>query len=463
MRFSVFVALARIRGVRACASTLLAVLVASTAFHATAAVREYYFERAGGEHGLAQNTVTALAQDADGFIWVGTQGGLHRFDGQQYLLYRQDVRDPGSLPDSFITALAPDAHGGLWIGTYSHDVARLDLASGRIIRYGDRQPGSDRIRQVTALLPTPDGIWIATKDGLDRLDPATGRRTHILTLPADTPLGQSQALLRDQQGTVWYATAAGLYRLDRNGTVPALRIDSAGPLHALLRDRSGRIWVGGSGGLFLLSDRKSLLRAWPHGDDTGGDVRALAQAPDDHLWMSITEAGLRRFDPGSGTTQSLRQDVALPASLPEDAINALLVDSGGLLWVGGQLRGVSVADSRGARFPYLVDLKQGSNPGLDNLHGGARANSIRAIISTHDQRLWLASDDGRLLRYAADSGFEDFSSLLKPPAGHQGPWRVMAFADPGDGMPWVATTTGLFRLDPQVPSLRAVAIPGIEA
>ncbi len=463
MRFSVFVALALIRGARACASTLLAALVALTAFNATAAVREYYFERAGGDHGLAQNTVTTLAQDADGFIWVGTQGGLHRFDGQQYLLYRQDVRDPGSLPDSFITALAPDANGGLWIGTYSHDVARLDLASGQITRYGDRQAGSDRIRQVMALLPTPQGIWIASQGGLDRLDPTSGRRMHILTLPAGTPPGESQALLRDQQGTIWYATAAGLYRLDRDGTVPALRIDNAGPLHSLLRDRSGRIWAGGSGGLFLLSDRRSLLRAWPHGDDAGGDVRALAQAPDDHVWMSITGAGLRRFDPGSGTTQSLRQDVALPASLPEDAINALLVDSGGLLWVGGQLRGVSVADSRGARFPYLVDLEQGNNPGTDNLHGGARADSVRAIISTHDQRLWLASDDGRLLRYAADSGFEDFSSLLKPPAGHKGPWRVMAFADPGDGMPWVATTTGLFRLDPQVPSLRATAIPGIEA
>ncbi|MBA3486624.1 MAG: hypothetical protein H0T88_05455 [Lysobacter sp.] len=85
---------------------------------AMAAVRDYYFAQAA-KKGLTRNSVTAFAQDARGFIWVGTQGGLHRYDGQRYIPYRHDPSDVGSLPDNFVTALAPAGERTLWIGTYS--------------------------------------------------------------------------------------------------------------------------------------------------------------------------------------------------------------------------------------------------------------------------------------------------------------------------------------------------------
>jgi diguanylate cyclase (GGDEF)-like protein/PAS domain S-box-containing protein len=432
-------------------------LLLSTAMPAAAAVRDYYFERVGGPHGLAQNTVTALAQDPDGFVWVGTQGGLHRFDGQQYTLYRQDPRDPGSLPDSFVTALATSTDHALWIGTYSQYVARMDLSTGRIRRYSPTT-GSDGAgaRQVFALLAEPDAVWIGTGSGLDRLDPASGRHQRVFALDGHTLAGQPQALLRDPQGALWYATAAGLYRFDRDGTHPAL-VGPAMPLRTLLRDRSGRLWAGGSAGLFLVSDRRTLVPAWPRMGDTGGDVRALAEAPDGHLWFSVGGAGLRRFDPSSGEAWPLREEPGIPATLPEDGVNALMIGRGGLLWVGGQLHGVAVADSGGARFRYLVDIDP-------RLHGAQRTgNSIRAVTQTRDRRLWVGTDDGRLLRYDPSRGFEDFSALLRVQPGPADGKRVMAFGAAADGRPWVATTVGLFRLDPEIPTLEPVAIPGIAA
>ena len=256
---------------------------------AQAAVRAFYFERAGGAHGLAQNSVTALAQDADGFIWVGTQGGLHRFDGQQYTLYREDPDSADSLPDSFITALASDGGRALWVGTYSQDVARLDLDSGHIRRFGanpDDGNGSAS-RQVFALSATPDAVYVGTVAGLDRLDPRSGRRTRVLALPPDLLAGQPQALLHDAQGAYWYASAAGLYRLD-DSTRPAVRIDGAGALDALLQDRSGRIWAGGKAGLFLVTNRRTLVQAWPREDaNDGRDVRAQVEGADGHLWFSV--------------------------------------------------------------------------------------------------------------------------------------------------------------------------------
>ncbi len=435
---------------------MLALLLASSCLQASAAVRDYYFERAGGSGGLAQNTVTALVQDGDGFIWVGTQGGLHRYDGQHYTLYRQDPRDPGSLPDSFVTALARDDNHGLWVGTYSQYIARMDLRDGRIRHYpvgGGDGPGS---RRVFALLAEAGVVWVGTEHGLERLDPASGKRSRVLALPA-TRLGeQPQALLRGPRGTLWYATAIGLYRVEA-ASAPA-RVGPELPLRTLLRDRSGRVWAGGEDALYLLQDRSKLLQVWPRaGSGDGGDVRALVEAPDGQLWFSAAPYGLRRFDPRSGAATALRQNALLPGALPEDAINALLVDNAGLLWVGGQYHGVAVADAHGARFRYIVDLAQhGSDrPALDS--------SIRAIYQSRDRRLWLGTDDGRLLRYDPSTGFRDFSALLPDTPNGRSGQRVMAFADAGDGFPWVATTIGLFRLDPGMPALQPAPIPGIPA
>jgi diguanylate cyclase (GGDEF)-like protein/PAS domain S-box-containing protein len=436
------------------ACILLMLVVVPVAPPSRAAVRDYYFERAGGNDGLAQKSVTALAQDPDGFIWIGTQGGLNRFDGQRYTLYRENPHDADSLPDSFITALSVDGKRGLWIGTYSRYVARLDLASGHLRRYAATGNGN-KGRQVFALLATPTEVWIGTVDGLDRLDPDTGRQTRVLTLPSNQLSGRPQALMRDAQGTLWYGTGMGLYRLEK-GAATATRLDPALPTAALLRDRSGRIWAGTRWGLYLVTDRRTLVQAWPRGatDAAARDVRSVVETPDGQLWMAVSAAGLRRFDPASGRTSSLRQDDTLPASLPEDGINALLVDGAGLLWVGGQLHGAAVADSRGARFPYLVDRDLATPQGL--------GNSVRAVHQDDDGRLWLANDDGRLLRYDSARGFDDFTALLKrdeQPAA--APMRVMAFADAGGGLLWLATSAGLYQLDPRIPAIRAVPIPGI--
>lgn len=135
------------------------VLLAFASSLASAAVRDYYFTPLGSQKGLVQNSVTAFAQDDRGFVWVATQGGLHRYDGQRFVAHRHDPADPSSLPDSFVTALAATGDA-LWVGTYTRYVSRLDLRSGRIQRFlpGD---GDDAGAQVMALLPQRGGCGSA--------------------------------------------------------------------------------------------------------------------------------------------------------------------------------------------------------------------------------------------------------------------------------------------------------------
>jgi diguanylate cyclase (GGDEF)-like protein/PAS domain S-box-containing protein len=443
----------------ACLFGLTVALLGSGAVHdAAAATREFYFASVGSERGLAQNTVNALAQDPQGFIWVGTQGGLHRYDGQRYVPYRHDPRDPASLPDSYVTALALEGERALWVGSYSQYVARLDLASGRIRRYAATGDGQAQ-RQVMALLPRAGKLWVGTVAGLEWLDPETGARDTVLRL--DSRLLRSapaQTLLAGRDGDIWYASAAGLYRIGTRGGVE--RIGPAQGIRSLAKDHRGQLWVGRADGLHRLhSDGRSLVRAWPTeaGDDAPPEIRAIIETPDHFLWLSTYGRGLARFNPASGHATLVREEAGLMAGLPEDTINALLVDRGGMLWLGGQFRGVVITDPRGTRFSYVLDLKNGYPQ-------AAAGDSVRALLQDDAGALWIGTDNSRLLRYEPGRDqFEDLSASMPPVPAGAVRRRVMAIARDGSnrlepGRLWLATSSGLLRLDPATRRIETIAL-----
>ena len=422
-----------------------ALLAAGSAPPAAAATREFYFEAVGSERGLTQSSVSAITQDSLGFVWVGTQGGLHRYDGERYRVYRHDPEDPSSLPDSFVTALAVDDSRALWVGTYSQYVARLDLRSGAIRRYLDATPDRRADRQVLALLVEPDVLWVGTVAGLDRLDPATGQRRRVLAMRSAQPTGApNPQLLRDRAGRLWYATGEGLFRLD--GPTPT-RVGGTAPAYALREDRSGRLWLGGAHGLEQVRDGQRIP-AWP-GDVPGApsQVRSIAEAPDGALWLSVYPHGLRRFDPATGAVRTLHEDRSVPGRLPEDSINTLFVDRGGMLWLGGQFRGAAVGDPRGAHFAYLTNI--------DTTTGSAADDSVRSVVGTPGA-LWLGTDGARLQRYdLATQRFDDLTSAMPAPGG-----RVAAFLPLANGHVRLASDGGLLDLDPATRRITRVDLPG---
>ncbi|WP_167284916.1 EAL domain-containing protein [Marilutibacter alkalisoli] len=419
---------------------------------AGAAIRDHYFTSLGSEHGLAQATVQALVEDPQGFIWVGTQGGLHRYDGDRYQLFRHDPRDPASLPDSSITALAVSGEHSLWIGSNSEYVARLDLDSGQIQRFASTVGAGHRPRRVNALLARPGRLWVATGEGLEWLEPATGTRTRVLAFDAPPPQRQGrQTLVADRGGTVWHATSLGLFKVTASDVVE--RVGPAEPVLSLAIDHEGQLLIGRTDGLYRLAgDGREHQRVWPDTDeafDAPAPIQAIVEAPDHHLWLAINDNGLIRLDPDSGTFQHVQEEPMIRDSLPESGINTLMVDRGGMLWIGGSFRGVAITDPRGSRFRYIYNLDR------QDRYSITASNSVRAIHEDPDGDYWIATDNNRFWRYDPHADdFEEWSDRLATlfPAD-TAPVRVLAIADAGHGRMWLATSMGLVRFDPTADEL----------
>lgn len=409
---------------------------------ASAAQRSLRFERLSVDDGLSQHSVINILQDRQGFIWFGTQGGLHRFDGYRMTVYRNNTDDPGSLPDNYVSASYEDAEGRLWFGTKG-GLARHDPATGRFQRHALVDAGRSVQRSVEAIVPGPDGaLWLATTDGVVRFDPATGQHrayVHEADDRASLRDDRVHALAFDSAGALWVGTATGLDRKDphagrfthfalappadtRRNTISAL---SMGPRDTL--------WIGTAAGLEAWRLDEQQPRRQRMGAPEGMDevhIKTLYHDGGAQLWVGTDTDGLKWRDPSSGRFTSYRNSSQDPHSLSDNQVRAVLVDRTGTLWVGTYFGGINRTDLASGGF-----ARYGETEGI----GRAR---VRAIAEERDGRLWVGTiGDGLMLLDPATRRARRIDHGALP--GND--VTVLANAR---GRLWLGTPSGLLWRDP---------------
>ncbi|GIX34921.1 MAG: diguanylate cyclase [Lysobacteraceae bacterium] len=427
---------------------LLLQLLLLPAGTAEAARRDHVFRHLGSADGLAQNTILGLAQDRFGFVWVATQGGLHRYDGYRFDRFEHDPADPESLPENFVTALATDPDGQLWVGTNSRFVARLDPATRRFQRFEGALTGDLRRDGITALRSDgKGGLWLGTQAGIEHFDPATGERRELLRLspaPRVNRAGMPRSIdfRFDAEGVLWAATESGLFRIDPNGR-SYQRVGDPVPSYGMLGGDAGRIWIGRLDGLWRLDPAGRLEQVR---DGAGAPIPAtwrIASDPQGRLWLALLDGGLLRFDPHTRATLRIDYRPEIPGGLHERVLANLMVDRGGLLWVGGMTNGLATTPTYAPRFLFYTDTQPGPDP-----IGSA---NIRTIWQQDARTLWLGSENGGLHEVDLVTGafrnhFEALRQAL-PVATRGRALRVLGLA-PGDGGHlWVSTDQGAFDFD----------------
>ncbi|CAN7149795.1 diguanylate cyclase [Pseudoduganella sp. LjRoot289] len=411
------------------------------------------FENLSGLHfSMPTNSVLSLAQDGQGLIWMGTQNGLYRHDGQRSAIYRNDPAERHSLPGNHVSAIFRDGRDRMWFGT-SNGLARFDPERSAFISYN---PASATLFVRSIIGDGQDGLWLGTAQGLQHFDTAKGAFTayaHDPARPGSPATDRVEALARDADGGLWLsAWPAGIDYLAPGATEfrHFQPDDRAAPnakrntVNALLVDEQQRLWIGTASG---------VLR-WEIG--TPWAARAVLPAPDGvadfsvytvyqdnarTVWLGTQPAGLLRWDAQQQRFASYRHQPGDPNSLPSSRVPSVLVDRSDTLWAGTWDSGAARVDLASQGFGRFI-------PGADAREAQPRGNVIGSLSHADGGRLWLGGPSGvRLYDPASNRIVQSFRHDPAKPGSLSNDFVIAVLQPPGGAL-WVGTSTGLNRLDP---------------
>ncbi len=377
--------------------------------------RQYVYTVWQTADGLPQNTVRAITQTPDGFLWLATGAGLVRFDGVHFTTF--DKENTPAMPESSVTALCVDKDGSLWAGVEASGL--LHLQNGKFTLYTTAEGLSDNA--VASLLVANDGtLWIGTHfGGLNRF--SKGHFTHF---GPDSGLSglDVTSLLESGDGSLWVGTMRKQLNLFRNGrfvnygTAQGMSDDDT---MALYEDLDGTVWVGtDGGGLNRLKNER--FTSWSLKEGLlDKDVWAILRDRDQTLWLGTMGGGLARFQEGKVVSYTAKD------GLSSDYIDALYEDQDGSLWIG-------------TRGGGLGRLKDGDVTSFTETEGLSK-NDVKSICGTRDGNVWIGTEGGWLVRWR-DGQFKVFSKNRKADT-------FLSLSEDRHGALWLAATEdGLFRL-----------------
>ena len=409
--------------------------------------RPMYFRHLALQDGLSQNTITSILQDSQGFVWLGSENGLNRYDGYDIVHYYRDREDPNSLPGNFVWNIAEDRNTDLWIATNDGGIARWSRQSDSFTVYKhdptDRSSlASDSVR--TLLLGKGGLVWVGLTDqGLNVLDPDTGEIEHFRHDPDDPNSLSSDAiyaLYMDRAGAIWVGTDAGLNRFNpRSRNFLRYQHEANDPqtlsndrVRSIYEDHEGALWVGTmGGGLNRLNRFTGRFVRYLHNpeDDTtisNGHVRAIFEDDAQRLWIGTAD-GLNLLNRDTSTFYHFVKDQS-SESLSYSYVMSIYQDRGGLLWVGTRSGGVNIWNPRSWSLGhYIADW-------LEDTNVTAFASQGEQLwVGTFDRGLTLLEDDVVLKQYGEPELTDH---------------RVMSLLMDRQGALWIGTMRGgLNRLD----------------
>jgi signal transduction histidine kinase len=324
------------------------------------------------EHGLPQDTIRAIAQTADGFLWLGTDEGLARFDGYEFVVFN---KDSGDLPGNSITALAAARDGSLWIGTSNGLTCYRDK---RFHTYTTKQGLPDDA--ITALVADQAGtLWIVAGVYLSRYQ--DGKFTNLAPGP-DLPVTAVRAVREDWHRDLWVGGFGGVGKLAGGRFLPV--VDAAGLngniVTSILVDRHDHLWLGGSLGLIERSPAGKIRRYTERDGLPNGPVRALWEDRDGNIWVG-TNAGLARLEKGRLVTSSGE------GGFPREMVRSVFEDREGDLWVG--------ANSGLNRLRDDTFTVYGKSEGLPS-------DEPNTVFQDRGGRIWVGFHEGGLLLFSGE-------------------------------------------------------------
>lgn len=380
--------------------------VSAHALDASLLISQYQKQYWQVEQGLPHSYVTALSQAPDGYLLVGTDEGLARFDGMNFRPL--PVAPSFNLMRRWISAMRVSRDGSVWIGAFD----------GQILQWRD---GAVRLSLQTGgsvfdLHEERDGVVIAScRNGVFRIERGALRKVPDLGPPLDT----SWNVLAGNGGpTVWIVTSKGLFAVrDSASTLEVANGGEAGDVLTVFAAQTGELWIGATAGAYVIRGGKPPVRV----PGVDGPVVALLQDRDGTLWAGTWGRGLYRIGRG-GADRWASQN-----GLPDDFIRTLASDNEGNIWIGMRSGGLG-------RWRQTHVVPFGAAEGL-------AGNYAATVAADPRGDLWLGTWRGGL--YRLDGGVLTPQPLPLPTLY----FTVRAMAFDKAGHQWIGNWEGLSGFD----------------
>jgi signal transduction histidine kinase/ligand-binding sensor domain-containing protein len=355
--------------------------------------------------GLPQNSVRAIVQTRDGYLWLGTGGGLVRFDGVRFTVF--DGANTPALGDNRITALAEGPDGSLWIGTAQAGLVLLKDGVFRAFRSERDTSYEERSRwQIRSIAPSRNGgVWIGTSGGGFRRF-KDGRFSQLF-LDRDVVA----AMLEDRLGHVWVQTRDGVLELSwrEPDSFKVVRRLNGTHGNAIHQDRLGTIWIAGRQGLTRVTGDR-VTRFGRKERFPADLVLSICDDRDGNLWIG-TSQGLVRM---RGEQFDL---LTVNDGLANGFITTVHEDREGSLWIGSH---DGLHRLRDTRFVAVTARE------------GLSANLINSVLAARDGTIWMATEGGGLNRFRSGR-VTTYTAADGLPEKHVG-----ALFEASDGSLWIS-------------------------
>ncbi len=399
------------------------------------------FKHLTREDGLSQSWAHSIIQDKYGFMWIGTESGLNRYDGHSFRVYKNNYRDQYSISNNCVLALFENSNGDLWVGTRK-GLNLYDRKNDKFIRYPRL---SERITSITE--DKNKILWVGTDVGLYTLD-LKNDSINTYSSPGDLSRNSVSRLVSgeilkiyvDSKNNVWIGSSRGLhlYVRDNNSFINYYHDEknpnsiSSDEIRPILEDNAGRLWMGTSAGLdlFVNNQEHSTKGRFIHYQNIIGNKNSISNGPvmslledDKHnLWIGIQNGGLdvinlKTYNKNTAIFNHFKNDPNKENSLSNNSIYSITQDNQGNIWISTFGKGLNIINPLGDRFIHYKS-ESGSKNSLSN-------NQVNTFLEDNDF-LWIGTEGGLNLYNKKDDTFKHYvhEPLNKRSIGSNAVWAI---------------------------------------
>ncbi|MVT08572.1 hybrid sensor histidine kinase/response regulator transcription factor [Chitinophaga tropicalis] len=372
---------------------------------------QYQLTRVDISQGLSANQVNCILKDSRGFMWFGTMSGLNRYDGYNFRIFRQDLRDSSTLSDNFITKLMEGPDGLIWI-THHNGQNIYNPEKGNFYRHPGpvlQQYGvpADSIGNI--LKDKQGRFWfIVPRQGAYAYLPSNKKQFRIChTTDKESPADNNiSTMAEDPAGNHWLLHGNGLLeKMDGHSLkityryqLPGATADTSLQNYEMLADRDGDLWIFNTSNVQGVYCYKPSTSSLVHYDQNSTPlrlnnniVRGVVQDNQGRIWIGTDHGGINIIDKKQSSINYLLNNSEDPKSLSQNSINALYCDNTGIIWIGTYKKGFCYYHENIVKFPLYQHLPFAKN--------SLPYDDVNRFAEDANGNLWIGTNGGGLIYF----------------------------------------------------------------